>query len=75
MSFCDCCKFSIHDKGYCEYCAIVDTGFTFEDNNVKLSMLNIPCVCIEHKKPKAKKIKNLYDKDGEETKAKKNFGT
>lgn len=71
MSCCDCCNFSIHDKGYCEYCA----NFTFEDNNVKLSMLNIPCVCIEHEKPKAKKIKNPYDKDGEETKAKNNFGT
>lgn len=56
MFCCGCCNCPFDDKGYCEYCAIMDTGFISEDDNVKLTMLKIPCVCIEHEETKAKKL-------------------
>lgn len=63
MFCCGCCNCPFDDKGYCEYCAIVNNS---EDDNVKLTLLKIPCVCIEHE-TKAKNPKSPDDKDVDRT--------
>lgn len=63
MFCCGCCNCPFDDKGYCEYCAIVNNP---EDDNVKLTLLKIPCVCIEHE-TKAKNPKSPDDKDVDRT--------
>lgn len=58
MFCCGCCNCIFDGKGYCEHCVILNTGFrspansTDEDeesknDNVQITTLKIPCVCIE----------------------------
>lgn len=59
MFCCGCCNCLFDDKGYCEYCVIVNN---FEDDNVKFILLKIFCVCIEYE-IKVKNFKSFDDKD------------
>lgn len=70
MFCCGCCSCIFDGKGYCEYCAILDTGFrspssTNEDeesknDNVQITTLKIPCVCIEQE------VTEIINNDGDD---------
>lgn len=78
MFCCGCCNCPIDNKGFCEYCAIMNTGFDSkgsENDKVKITRLKMPCICIENEETEVKKLKNPENRTLEETDVKEPFGT
>lgn len=77
MFCCGCCNCLIDNKGFCEYCVIMNMGFDFkglENDKVKIIRLKMFCICIENEEIEVKKLKNFENRILEEMDVKEFFG-